>query len=127
MSHHWCEGALEDGTRFHGTHAMPGWGKWSIGYTQAPGGTPDGGFGIFTTDETFDDEGLPQRGTMQFPGLDLTYESVAHSPVLLVSAEDKVSRFPRSMVRYQEADGRTGVGWIEYGQPQGIDPPAPRR
>lgn len=125
MSHHWCAGGLEDGTRFHGTHAMPGWGEWSIGYVQPPGGTPEGGYGIFTSEDEFDHEGLPTGSRMQFPGLDLRVDPVAHAPVPLVSPDGEVSRFPRSLVRYQEADGRQGVGWIEYGQPQGIDPPQP--
>ncbi len=123
MSHNWSEGALDDGTRFHGTHALPGWGDWSIGYVQPPGGTPQGGFGDYHTDTEFDAEGLPLAAHMTLPDLDLAVEVVAHSPVLLVSPEGDVARFPRSLVRYRENGGdRRGVGWIEYGQPQ-KDPP----
>ena len=122
MSHHWCEGALEDGTRFHGTHAMPGWGDWSIGYVQPPGGSPEGGYGIVSSETAFDDDGLPVTAQMSFPGLELSVEAVAHSPVLLTSPDGDLSRFPRSMVRYREADGRAGVGWVEYGQPQTPSP-----
>ena len=118
MSHHWCEGALEDGTRFHGTHAMPGWGDWSIGYVQPPGGSPEGGYGIVSSETAFDADGLPVTAEMSFPGLELSVEAVAHSPVLLTSPDGDLSRFPRSMVRYRESDGRAGVGWVEYGQPQ---------
>lgn len=122
MSHNWCEGALSDGTRFHGTHALPGWGDWSIGYIQPPGGAPVGELNTYRTSPEFDADEQPARAHMAFsapePGLDLEVEVVAHSPVLLVSPEGDESRFPRSMVRYREADGRTGVGWIEYGLPQ---------
>jgi hypothetical protein len=124
MSHHWCEGGLDDGTRFHGTHAMPGWGDWSIGYVQAPGGTPEGNFGIFSSEAEFDDEGLPTGARMAFPDLELSMEAVAHAPVLLTSPDGDLTRFPRSMVRYRADDGRAGVGWVEYGQPQ-KPPPAP--
>lgn len=122
MSHNWCEGALSDGTRFHGTHALPGWGDWSIGYIQPPGGVPVGELNTYRTEPEFDADQQPARAHMAFsapePGLDLEVEVVAHSPVLLVSPDGDESRFPRSMVRYREADGRTGVGWIEYGLPQ---------
>lgn len=122
MSHHWCQGALEDGTRFHGTHAMPGWGDWSIGYVQAPGGTPEGDFGIFSSEAEFDDDGLPTGARLSFPDLELSMEAVAHAPVLLTSPDGDLTRFPRSMVRYRADDGRTGVGWVEYGQPQKAPP-----
>ena len=123
MSHNWSEGALADGTRFHGTHSMPGWGDWSIGYVQAPGGAPEGDVNRYRTVPDFAADGMPARAHMTFPGLDLEMTAVAHSPVLLVSPSGDVSRFPRSMVRYREADGRTGVGWVEYGLPE-TEPPA---
>ena len=124
MSHNWSEGALADGTRFHGTHSMPGWGDWSIGYVQAPGGAPEGDLNSYRTEPDFAADGMPTRAHMTFPGLDLEMTAVAHSPVLLVSPAGDISRFPRSMVRYQEADGRTGVGWVEYGLPE-TEPPPP--
>ena len=122
MSHNWSEGALADGTRFHGTHSMPGWGDWSIGYVQAPGGVPDGDLNSYRTEPDFAADGMPERAHVTFPGLDLEMTAVAHSPVLLVSPAGDISRFPRSMVRYREADGRTGVGWVEYGLPE-TEPP----
>ncbi len=81
-----------------------------------------GELNTYRTSPEFDADEQPTRAHMAFsapePGLDLEVEVVAHSPVLLVSPEGDESRFPRSMVRYREADGRTGVGWIEYGLPQ---------
>lgn len=124
MSHNWSEGALDDGTRFHGTHALPGWGDWSFSYVQPPGGTPQGDFGNYRTDPVLDADGLPVSARLNVPGLELDVEMVAHSPVLLVSPEGEQTRFPRTLVRYREVDGpRKGVGWIEYGQPQ-KDPPS---
>jgi hypothetical protein len=40
------------------------------------------------------------------------------SPVLLTDPDGRVSRFPRGLVRYTAADGRAGLGWIEWNQPQ---------
>ena len=66
-------------------------------------------------------ERLPERGALRFHGLDLAVTPVAFSPVGMIHPEDgRLDRFPRAMVRYDAADGRTGGGWVEGNQP----PPA---
>jgi hypothetical protein len=40
------------------------------------------------------------------------------APVLLTDPDGRVSRFPRCLARYTAPDGRGGVGWIEWNQPQ---------
>ncbi len=47
----------------------------------------------------------------------VTVEPLAWSPVLLISPEGREARFPRAMARFTAADGRSGVGWIEFNQP----------
>jgi hypothetical protein len=39
-------------------------------------------------------------------------------PLLLVSDEGKIDRFPRAMVEATTSDGAFGRGWIEWNQPQ---------
>ena len=38
----------------------------------------------------------------------------AHAPVLLTSPDGRVSQFPRAWATVTTADGRTGVGWVEW-------------
>jgi hypothetical protein len=44
-------------------------------------------------------------------------EPVAWSPVLLAHPDGREARFPRALARFRLADGRRGVGWIEFNQP----------
>jgi len=66
-------------------------------------------------------EGMPAGIHLDLEPLDLQVSPVAWSPVLLTSPDGRESRFPRALARFAEADGRTGVGWIERNQPP---PPA---
>jgi hypothetical protein len=50
--------------------------------------------------------------------LSITVTPLAFGPVLLVNDIDgRTSHFPRAMVRYEAEDGRRGLGWIEWNQP----------
>ena len=63
-------------------------------------------------------EALPTRTTTAFGDLDLTFEPLAFSPVLLVHPDGREARFPRAMARItDEGTGRSGGGWIEWNQP----------
>jgi hypothetical protein len=55
---------------------------------------------------------------MRLHDLDLTVVPLAHAPVLLEATDGRVSRFPRSLCRFDAADGRRGYGWTEWNQPQ---------
>jgi hypothetical protein len=37
-----------------------------------------------------------------------------HAPVLLVAKNGRASQFPRAWVSVKTADGRSGVGWVEW-------------
>jgi hypothetical protein len=50
--------------------------------------------------------------------LRLDVEPVGMAPILLTADDGRVSRFPRSLCRFTEADGRHGFGWTEWNQPQ---------
>ncbi len=66
--------------------------------------------------ETFAPNGLPigTELTLQPGGLVLNADVVAHAPVRLVSGDGRVAQFPRAWVSVTTADGRSGVGWVEW-------------
>ena len=122
----WCSAALDDGTRTHATHVTLGPDDdvvYATGYLQPPGGTPLG-TEVRRRDQVLGRDGLPSEGHLVLAGLDgaadvdLAITPVAFSPVGLVGPEGQRSRFPRALCRYAAADGRTGVGWTEWNQPQ---------
>ena len=47
----------------------------------------------------------------------MTVTPAAHTTMLLEAPDGRVSRFPRSLCRFVERDGRAGVGWTEWLQP----------
>ena len=59
----------------------------------------------------------PTRTGPRSCDLDLEFEPLAFSPVLLEHPDGRAARFPRAMARVTAADGRTGGGWIEWNQP----------
>lgn len=115
----WTSGWLEDGTRFHGTGVdLGGDPVYGTGYVQPPGGPMQGTDHARHTEE-LGDAGLPTRGTFQLGDLELEIEPVAWAPVLLTAPDGRISRFPRAWTRFRTADGRRGLGWTEWNQPQG--------
>lgn len=117
MSWNWTAGRLQDGTRWHSAGGFFPDSPWGVAY-ELPTGSPE----FSASDEVQVDvelgrEGLPTRSRTRFGGLDLTYEPLAFSPVLLVSPDGREARFPRAMARVAAADGRTGGAWIEWNQP----------
>ncbi len=47
-------------------------------------------------------------------------DPLAFSPVLLTHDDGREARFPRALSRFRTADGRSGVGWIEWNQPPSV-------
>ena len=45
-------------------------------------------------------------------------EIKGHAPVLLTATDGRVSQFPRAWATVTTADGRTGVGWLEWNRNQ---------
>ncbi len=119
----WTAGALDDGTRFHGTIVRLGDDPlpYHPGYVQPPGG-PLAGVGQTASTARLGDGGFPTAATFDLDDLHLDITPVAFAPVLLVAGDGRVSRFPRALCRFRDAaTGREGVGWTEWNQPQ---PPA---
>jgi hypothetical protein len=116
----WSAGALDDGTRFHGTtlrlgdEVVP----YHPGFVQPPGG-PLVGVAHTGAEHRLGEHGLPTSATVSYGDLCLEAEPVAFAPVLLEDGAGRVSRFPRALCGFRDsATGRTGAGWVELNQPQ---------
>jgi hypothetical protein len=62
--------------------------------------------------------GFPTRGRIEVGDLHLDLSPLYFAPVLMVDPDGRVARFPRSLARFSHADGRQGLGWIEWNQIQ---------
>lgn len=116
----WNAGRLEDGTRFHSVAPRTLEGEnipWAAGYVQAPGQALEPIHHSFASEE-LGAEGLPVSGRIEVGELHLEVSPLYFSPVLLADPDGRLSRFPRCLARYTAADGRPGLGWIEWNQPQ---------
>jgi len=82
--------------------------------------TPLGGTAAGEAGEGAVGEGAVGEGAVgeAIKDLSITVTPLAYGPVLLVNDIDgRISHFPRAMVRYEAEDGREGLGWIEWNQP----------
>ena len=117
----WSSARFDDGTRIHATDVrIPGV-DVAFGYIQ----TPDGGFHVVDSARVTEDlgaEGFPSRcrAVLNNGDLDVTIEPLAFGPLLLTSPTGQLSRFPRAMARFTDQTGRTGLGWVEWNQPQDL-------
>jgi hypothetical protein len=112
----WSALHLDDGTHLHGVNIrIPGAPTFSIGYIQ-------GGDGDVTELQTVDSReafganGLPLDATLVLnPGeITANVDVRGHAPVLLAAADGRASQFPRAWATISTADGRSGVGWVEW-------------
>ncbi len=131
----WSSARLDDGTRVHlADIRMPGF-PVAFGYIQTPAGESAAGevhtIGTLLVTEDLGSEGMPTSARIELSygeaaagagpvgsvAIDVT--PLAFGPVLLRNDDGRASRFPRAMVRYATEDGRVGLGWIEWNQPEG--------
>jgi hypothetical protein len=118
----WTAGALGDGTRFHASKPDVGF-KYEPGYVVEPGGALTGLFD-FTVETVEGDERVPTSAAMHVGPLELSVTPIGMAPILLDDGAGRVGRFPRSLCRFDTADGRTGYGWTEWNQPPAPGDPA---
>lgn len=116
----WNAGRLEDGTRFHSVAPRSLEGvevPWAAGYVRAPGQAlvP---ISHSSARETLGPAGLPESGRLEVGELRVEVEPKYFAPLRLVDPAGRISHFPRALSAYRAADGRAGVGWIEWNQPQ---------
>jgi hypothetical protein len=111
----WSALHLDDGTHLHGLDLrIPGAPPMAAGYVQRTGDVVE--LQTVVARETFGDNELPLGTTLEMsPGdITATVDIRGHAPVLLTSSDGRVSRFPRAWATVTTADGRTGVGWLEW-------------
>jgi len=116
----WSALHLDDGTHLHGVDMrIPGVPPIGIGYIQRAG-EPLVELQTVTAREEFGDDDLPRGTRLELsPGdVTATVDVRGHAPVLLTSADGRLSRFPRAWVNVSTTDGRTGVGWVEWNRNQ---------
>jgi hypothetical protein len=113
----WCWSAfhLDDGRRLHAV--VPEDLPFSIGYRQRPGVEPEM-VAHATAVPTLGADGIPESATVVVGDLEVAVEPRAWAPVLLEAPDGRLSRFPRALVRLTDAGGVSGLGWIEFNQPQ---------
>jgi hypothetical protein len=116
----WSAVHLDDGTHVHAVEMrIPGVPRMGIGYVQRAGEPLVELQGV-TARETFGDNDLPLGTVLELtPGeLTTSIDVRGHAPVLLTAPDGRVSRFPRAWATVTTADGRTGVGWLEWNRNQ---------
>jgi hypothetical protein len=112
----WSALHLDDGTHLHAVDIrIPGVPPVGIGYVQDRGGTVTE-LQTVAPRETFDADGLPVSATLAVDpgGIKATVDVRGHAPLLLVALDGRTSQFPRVWATVSTADGRTGVGWLEW-------------
>ncbi|MGK2867307.1 MAG: phosphotransferase [Mycobacterium sp.] len=112
----WSAVHLDDGTHLHGVDLrVPGMSPIGIGYLQQEG-KPLVELTAVTADKAFGDNGLPVSTSLSLApvNVEVATEIRGHAPVLLTSDDGRVSQFPRAWATVTTADGRTGVGWLEW-------------
>ena len=112
----WSALHLDDGTHLHGVNIrIPGAPAFSIGYAQDADGRVTE---LHTVDsrESFDGNGLPLDAAVTLnPGeITANVDVRGQAPVRLSAADGRVSQFPRVWATVTTADGRSGVGWLEW-------------
>ena len=116
----WASVRLDDGTRIHTTDVrFPN--RPALGYVQSAGRVEP--VSTLVVSEELGEHGFPRSARIELEpgGLDLTVYPLAFGPLLLQAPDRRVSRFPRAVARYEAADGRSGLGWIEWNQPPESD------
>jgi hypothetical protein len=114
----WSAFHLNDGTHTHAVTVPSIPGGLVVGYVQC-GDTLSEVQTVAAT-QTVDTNGLI-RDAQVVTGLDyltLDVEPLAFGALLLVADDGRISHFPRAMARVRAADGRTGIGWIEWNRNQ---------
>src|SRR5262249_22216819 len=100
----------------HGVNIrIPGTPTFSIGYVQDAAGNVTE-LQTVASREAFGANGLPLNATLDLsPGeLAAEVEVRGQAPVRLTAADGRVSQFPRVWASITTADGRSGVGWVEW-------------
>ncbi len=113
----WSALHLDDGTHLHGVNIrIPGAPTFSVGYVQGGPGSDVTELETVASREAFGANGLPLNATLTLNPGEITadVEVRGHAPVRLTADDGRVSQFPRAWASIRTADGRSGVGWVEW-------------
>ncbi len=116
----WSGLHMADGRRLHAV-GVPGMPDFGVGYLQQGDELEE-----ITAVEALEQYGpdsitTSARINARPVGLELDVEPLAFGPILLTAPDGRVSHFVRAMCRVTDADGATGLGWIEWNRNQKDD------
>ncbi len=111
----WSALHLADGTHTH-TVTVPQAPGFGVGYIQREDELTE--IAAANCTEEVADNGLITRATVTSEDLVTEIEPLAFGALRLEAPDGRVSHFPRAMCRVAAADGRTGLGWIEWNRVQ---------
>jgi len=113
----WLAVHLDDGSRWHAA-AVPAYPPAGTGYFQRGGVVTE--LTAVSAQSQFTADGLFGATTVRAEpgGHVLTLTPTAFAPVRLDSGDGRVSFFPRATCQVATADGRSGVGWVEWNLPR---------
>jgi hypothetical protein len=116
----WSALHLDDGEHLHAVEMrIPGLPNFGIGYSQQAGQSLIELQSV-SAEEEFGPDALPRGSRLELSpvGVTATIDVRGHAPVLLKSVDGRLSSFPRAWATVATADGRRGVGWIEWNRNQ---------
>lgn len=116
----WSALHLDDGTHLHAVDLrIPGVPPVGIGYIQGTDREVTE-LRAVSVREVFDANGLPVSATLVVEpgGITAAVDVHGHGPLRLVAPDGRVSQFPRVWATVSTADGRSGVGWLEWNRNQ---------
>lgn len=112
----WISAHLDDDTRMQTVELrFPGIPIAAVGYEQDKSGLTE----IKAIDASYAIPAHRQPGTtsatMNPSGTRYDFEPIAYGNLRIESPDGRVCEFPRAMARVTAPDGRTGLGWLEWG------------
>ncbi|MBO0866398.1 MAG: phosphotransferase, partial [Mycobacterium sp.] len=116
----WSALHLDDGSHLHAVDIrIPGAPPIAVGYRQDRDGTVTE-LNAIAAREVFGANGLPEAATLALDpgGVTATVDVRGHAPLRLVAGDGRISEFPRVWATVRTADGRSGVGWLEWNRNQ---------
>ena len=112
----WASAHLDDGTRLQGIELrFPGLPPAGVGYEQDAQGLVE--LDAMPNSYEIDADRLVRQTSVALSPSDtrLEYEPIAFGALRIEAEDGRVCEFPRAMARITTPDGRTGLGWIEWG------------
>jgi hypothetical protein len=109
----WSALHFDDGSHTHAV-AIPQLPGFGVGYVQRGGELAE--ITSVQTSEQVSTNGLIERDRIRSEpdGLDVEIEPLAFGALRLEAPDGRLSLFPRAMCNARAADGRAGVGWVEW-------------